>query len=93
MLDNIPKYILDKNKSSIDCGSDSLAAEVLTRVKPLVHCFGHIHEANGVTNINGIMFMNSAVCAKNYRATQTCHFFDLPYKNSQEKSSRRKQSL
>lgn len=41
-------------------GSMSLRDEVLNRIKPQIHCFGHIHESNGITEINGIKFINAS---------------------------------
>jgi Icc-related predicted phosphoesterase len=41
-------------------GSPSLYKEVLERVKPKVHCFGHIHEGYGIKVIDGTTFINAS---------------------------------
>ncbi|KAF1990404.1 Metallo-dependent phosphatase [Aulographum hederae CBS 113979] len=40
-------YTMDVNFAGDPCGCPFLATAV-TRVKPLLHCFGHIHEGHGV---------------------------------------------
>ena len=41
-------------------GSQTLADEVINRVRPRLHCFGHIHEGNGNWNIHDIKFVNAS---------------------------------
>lgn len=41
-------------------GSPSLYKEVMGRIKPKVHCFGHIHEGYGMKIIDGIKFINAS---------------------------------
>lgn len=36
--------------------------QLLRRVRPAVHVFGHIHEDHGVTSEEGIYFVNAASC-------------------------------
>jgi len=49
-------------------GSPSLYKEVVDRIKPMVHCFGHIHEAYMVKTINGIKFINASCLDGDYMA-------------------------
>jgi Icc-related predicted phosphoesterase len=41
-------------------GSPSLYVEVVNRIKPKVHCFGHIHEGYGIKKIDDITFINAS---------------------------------
>jgi len=43
-----PKGIMDKNYSDLECGCDNLMRAV-ARAKPLLYCFGHIHEGYGAS--------------------------------------------
>lgn len=43
------------------CGSPSLYQEVVKRIKPKVHVFGHIHEGYGVKEMDNIKFVNASV--------------------------------
>ena len=53
---------------------------VQERVKPLVHIFGHIHEAYGVTEKDGIKFINASTLTEKYAPTNKPVVFDLPRK-------------
>ena len=54
-----PIMILDKS-SGIHWGNTPLRNRVL-EVKPRYHLFGHAHEANGIREIDGIIYSNGAV--------------------------------
>jgi Icc-related predicted phosphoesterase len=41
-------------------GSASLYSEVVGRIKPMIHCFGHIHEGYGIRIIGDIRFINAS---------------------------------
>ena len=41
-------------------GSPSLYKEVVERIKPKIHCFGHIHEGYGIKIIDDITFINAS---------------------------------
>jgi Icc-related predicted phosphoesterase len=43
-------------------GSPSLYWEVVERIKPKIHCFGHIHNGYGVKVIENTTFINAALC-------------------------------
>ena len=49
-------------------GSPSLYKEVVDRIKPKIHCFGHIHEAYGIKNLFGIKFINASCLDGDYMA-------------------------
>jgi Icc-related predicted phosphoesterase len=56
-----PYNVLDKTHwGGIHTGSPSLFEEVTNRIKPKIHCFGHIHEDYGIEEINGITFVNAS---------------------------------
>lgn len=55
-----PHGVLDMNTGKVKAGCPDLAAAVMTRVKPRIHVFGHIHESAGVTRIDGTLFINAA---------------------------------
>jgi len=37
-----------------------LIDQIFQRIRPIVHCFGHVHELHGSMNWNGVCFVNSA---------------------------------
>jgi Icc-related predicted phosphoesterase len=41
-------------------GSPSLYKEVIERIKPKLHCFGHIHDGNGKKIIDNTTFINAS---------------------------------
>ena len=41
-------------------GSPSLYYEVVERIRPKIHCFGHIHEGYGVRTIENTVFVNAS---------------------------------
>jgi len=47
-------------------GSPSLRKEVLERIKPKIHCFGHIHEGYGINKIDDTIFINASNLDENY---------------------------
>jgi len=60
-----PSSVLDKTYSEENVGSRSLLTEVTGRVKPKVHLFGHVHEAYGTVQMDGITFVNASLCSLN----------------------------
>ncbi|CAG5130068.1 unnamed protein product [Candidula unifasciata] len=53
-------------------GCPHLREEVLIRIKPTLHLFGHVHEGNGVLTRKGITFSNSS-----YASMKRPHVFDF----------------
>eukprot|EP01104_Vermistella_antarctica_P017725 TRINITY_DN633_c0_g5_i1.p1 TRINITY_DN633_c0_g5~~TRINITY_DN633_c0_g5_i1.p1 ORF type:complete len:379 (-),score=125.29 TRINITY_DN633_c0_g5_i1:92-1228(-) len=46
-------------------GSTTLRTHVLERVRPLVHCYGHVHDENGFRAVDDVLFVNSSMdCAE-----------------------------
>ena len=60
-------------------GSRSLKKEIYQRIHPRVHCFGHVHERQGYTYDNNILFINAATKSSN-RSFRFSFYVDL-YKN------------
>ena len=55
-----PHGVLDQNSGKVRAGCPDLAATVMTRIRPRIHVFGHIHESSGVSKIGGTLFINAA---------------------------------
>lgn len=55
-----PDKILDVNFQDICTGCEDLLNRVL-EVKPLLHCFSHIHESRGSLNFNNTIFINNSM--------------------------------
>jgi len=62
-----PLGVLDRTLMGTHGGSKSVL-EAVKRWKPSVVVSGHIHEARGVENIEGTVFVNPGPAAKNYGA-------------------------
>lgn len=60
-----PYGILDETSRGDSAGSVTLL-EAVKRVRPRLHCFGHIHEAYGTTTKDGTTFVNAATCTLQY---------------------------
>lgn len=70
----------DGTRSGIRAGCFDLLREVQCKIKPLVHVFGHIHEANGITTDGQTLYVNAATCSLSYQPTNPVVVFDLPRK-------------
>jgi len=55
---------LDLTASGMKAGDKALAKDILTRIKPLYHIFGHIHEGYGQGKIDNTTFINASSCTK-----------------------------
>ncbi len=53
-----PAGILDVSSAGLKLGCTALTRE-LARVRPHVHCFGHVHASRGMTKQAGIHFVNA----------------------------------
>lgn len=60
-----PRGIRDFEGHSLGCMM--LRAEVLERIKPRVHAFGHIHQGYGKEEVEGITFVNGSICTPAYQ--------------------------
>ena len=63
-----PMGVLDQTSNGPRIGCPILHKEVFGRIRPRLHCFGHVHEARGLIQEEGIWFMNAA---SNTRGTYT----------------------
>ncbi len=63
-----PFGIFDETIDEIRVGCEDLRFAVQERVKPRIHCFGHIHECgDSISEINGITFVNCSYVDERYR--------------------------
>lgn len=61
-----PYGILDRIYNGDHVGCEELRA-ALTRIRPKIHVFGHIHEDYGVQEQDGTTFINASLCDGRYR--------------------------
>ena len=59
----------------VGCGD--LLKEVVHRVNPVVHIFGHIHEGYGKYESENTVFLNASICDEKYTRTNAPIVFDL----------------
>mmetsp|Transcript_16320 Transcript_16320/g.31670 ORF Transcript_16320/g.31670 Transcript_16320/m.31670 type:complete len:392 (+) Transcript_16320:136-1311(+) len=59
-------------------GCPNLLYEMKTRVMPLAHVFGHIHEDFGVWDDGESLYVNASTCSLRYRCEQPIIVFDVP---------------
>lgn len=62
-----PSGILDLSMRNGRTGCTSLRYHIIEKIKPLINCFGHIHEGYGYTKENGISFINASICNRSYQ--------------------------
>ena len=74
----ILKGILDKCVNGFLAGDQDLRDELLNRVKPLYHIFGHIHETYGMKKVDNTTFINASSCTYSYKAINPPIVFELP---------------
>ena len=60
LITHSPPYGIGDYVSDGHQGSPSLYMEIVKRIKPKIHCFGHIHEGYGVKVIDNIKFINGS---------------------------------
>jgi predicted phosphohydrolase len=51
---------LRKHTPNTHEGDAELRVEILARIRPVLHCFGHCHNSPGIGRKNGIVFSNAA---------------------------------
>ncbi len=61
-----PKGILDLTLHGLEVGCEDLL-EVVQRIRPQYHIFGHIHEAYGIAQIGNTHFINASILDINYK--------------------------
>lgn len=60
-----PMGVLDPTFRAERVGCKDLR-QVVERVRPKLHVFGHVHLGHGTTKIGNILFVNAAVCTESY---------------------------
>lgn len=81
-----PKYIGDLIDER-NTGSETLLEEVLIRIKPKFHIFGHIHDAYGIyildddKNTNDTVFINASILNEEYDVQNEPIIFELSKKD------------
>lgn len=60
-----PHGILDQTKSGIKTGCRELFIRCMT-IRPIINIFGHIHEAYGYKEFDGVHFINASVLDEQY---------------------------
>jgi len=68
----------DLCQSGQRAGCLDLLDELQTRVQPLYHVFGHIHEGRGVTTDGTTKYVNASTCTLRYRPDNPAMVFDVP---------------
>jgi len=68
----------DLCSSGLRAGCVDLLQEVLERIRPSHHIFGHIHEGYGCTKMGDSFFLNASTCTFSYRPSNPPLVFDLP---------------
>lgn len=63
-----PYGIFDGTEDEIKVGCEDLRKAVQERIKPRIHCFGHIHEGGGsLSEIDGTTYVNCSYVDERYR--------------------------
>jgi predicted phosphodiesterase len=71
-----PYKILDMTADKMEVGCPDLALEIELK-RPKIHMFGHIHEARGVMEKDGIIYSNGAMLNRNYRPGSKPNIFEV----------------
>ena len=71
-----PYGILDRCYDGVKAGCQALLDKV-NQVKPKAHIFGHIHEAAGVEEHNGIKFINASSVNLHYKMSHPPVTFEI----------------
>jgi predicted phosphohydrolase len=72
-----PLGTLDQNARGEHLGCPALA-EAVRRVRPRLHVFGHIHEAYGMSEADGISSVNASSCTVTYAPIHVPLVIELP---------------
>ncbi|KAI8340622.1 Metallo-dependent phosphatase-like protein [Chlamydoabsidia padenii] len=71
-----PRGYLDQTRSGLHVGCPSLTNKIQA-IQPKVSIFGHIHESNGYTIENDILYINACTSNHRYQPNQLPVVFDL----------------
>ena len=69
-----PLDILDKSSKNMTLGCAHLAANI-ARVKPRLHCFGHVHASSGVVEHQGTTYINASMVSRDHRIIRAPYEF------------------
>ncbi|RYY82034.1 metallophosphoesterase [archaeon] len=61
-----PWGVLDASVDGTLCGCPNLRQQVMTRIQPRLHVFGHIHEGYGTCILNKTLYINASTCNYSY---------------------------
>ena len=66
LITHVPPYGIRDNETAGHIGSDTLLYASKDRVKPILHCFGHVHGKNGISYAKGseTVFVNTATTVR-----------------------------
>ncbi|ETO27691.1 hypothetical protein RFI_09441 [Reticulomyxa filosa] len=63
-------------------GDSYLKTQVLNRIRPLAHLFGHVHDDFGFKTHEGVLFVNSSM-----DLSKNCHYMDVIFDLDKEKDT------
>lgn len=70
ILDECPPIRGPRRKANLEHAGCGSLVNAVRRVRPKVHCFGHIHECGGRTHEeDGTVFVNASICNGRYEPT------------------------
>ncbi len=78
-----PHSILDETLDGKNVGCEELL-KALSRIKPKLHIFGHIHESYGRLRLGKTEFLNVSICDEYYRAINPVTVIDLQHEITQK---------
>lgn len=67
-----PMEILDVAPGNRMVGCELLKLRV-TEIKPLIHCFGHIHDSYGTRYVGDTLYVNASICTERYIPSNKPH--------------------
>lgn len=76
-----PYGILDQDTIDENVGCEALKEE-LSRIKPKVHVFGHVHHSYGSLTWNEIQFVNASICDEEYKASNKAFLLEFAGKRA-----------
>ncbi len=86
LITHQPPYMLLDTVLRGNVGCKNLRAEVLNRIKPKLHVFGHLHWDGGKTlEENGTIFVNAAMCDESYEVHRKPVVISLGEKTKMQK--------
>ena len=66
---------MDHNKNNFGC---EFLLDVVKRIKPKYHIFGHIHQSYGIYINDSTTFANASICNEKYNPINEPIVLDLP---------------